>query len=459
MVTTTQRQGPAIEIDQVWKRFRKGGTEGLLWEAATRAARRLMGGQSAQKDVFWALRDVSLHVRRGEAVGIIGPNGAGKSTLLKVLSRVLRADRGQVRVNGRLSGLIEVGAGFHGDLSGRENIYVNGAILGMSRREIHAKFDRIVEFAGLRDFLDMPVKRYSSGMYVRLGFAIAAHMEPDVLLVDEVLSVGDVSFKARCMNAMRQFLRSGTSILFVSHNLAAVKRFCDRVVLLDHGGVRCTGSPDEAIAEYSRLVSDLEDANPSGIENTHIGGRSDQPSAARITGVRILDGDGRPSRTFTSGQPVRIELDYWIDPACGGIENPNIALSVHMFGAGLFYQFESRRDGLSLGHCVGAGTLVVELPRLSLGEGIYQVGVALADEKGLPEHDWHDRAYRIQVLADGRTEGPVHQPRTWRALSDDEAKTKATCCCSSDTTIHVHQQVDSIHPQADSVLDEEVLRA
>lgn len=428
----SQAHNVSIEIEGLWKRFRKGGADGLLWESALRGLRKLCGRSAEARDAFWALQDVGLTVRRGEAVGIIGPNGAGKSTLLKILSRVLRPDRGQVRVHGRLSGLIEVGAGFHGDLSGRENIFVNGAILGMRHSEIRRKFDQIVEFSGIGEFLDMPVKRYSSGMYVRLGFSIAAHMEPEVLLVDEVLSVGDVQFKAKCMDAMRGFLRRGTSVLFVSHNLAAIKRFCDRVVLLDHGRVRLEGLPDAAIAEYSRLVSDMEDANPTGIENSHIGGRGRVDSRARITAVRILDGSGRPARTFTSGQPVRLEIDYTIDPATGGIDDPNFVISAHMFGAGLFYQFESLRDGLRLGRCVGTGTLAVDLPRLALGEGVYQIGVALADQKGLPEHDWHDRAYRVNVVSDGATDGPVHQPREWQVVAGgDESRCEqpiaATC--------------------------------
>jgi len=419
----SQMPTTAIEVSNVWKRFRKGGADGLLWESALRGLRRLCGRNSEPRDAFWALQDINLNVRPGEAVGIIGPNGAGKSTLLKILSRVLRPDRGHIAVHGRLSGLIEVGAGFHGDLTGRENIFVNGAILGMRYDEIRRKFDRIVEFSGIGEFLDMPVKRYSSGMYVRLGFSIAAHMEPDVLLVDEVLSVGDVQFKAKCMDAMRGFLRRGTSVLFVSHNLAQIKRFCDRVVLIDHGRVRLEGSPDAAIAEYSRLVSDMEDANPGGIENSHIGGRGRTGTRACITAVRILDADGRPARTFTSGQPMRLELDYHIDPATGGIDNPNFVVSAHMFGAGLFYQFQSLRDGLRPGRCVGNGTVAIDLPSLALGEGVYQIGVALADEKGLPEHDWHDRAYRINVVADGATEGPVHQPRRWQVAtrSDDGA--------------------------------------
>ncbi|GMV96632.1 MAG: hypothetical protein AMXMBFR83_09940 [Phycisphaerae bacterium] len=407
---------PAIEVAGIWKRFRKGGSNGLLWEALAGLFRAGPGGRR-DADLFWALQDVSFQARRGEALGVIGPNGAGKSTLLKILSRILRADRGRLTVHGRLSGLIEVGAGFHGDLTGRENIYVNGAILGMKRAEIRRKFDRIVEFAGIGEFLDMPVKRYSSGMYVRLGFSVAAHMEPDILLVDEVLSVGDVSFKARCMEAMRGFLRRGTAVLFVSHNLSAVKRFCDRVILLDRGRVRCDGPPDTAIAEYSRLLGELEDANPGGLDDSHIGGQSRGEGPARITSVRILNSAGQPARTFTAGEKASILIGYETNPAAGAW-TPNFAVSVHLFGAGLFYQFESRRDGLSLEPCRGRGTVAVELPRLALGEGVYQVGVALADERGLPEHDWHDRAYRIQVVSDGRTEGAVYQERRWRVLEE-----------------------------------------
>ena len=410
----------AIEVDGLWKRFRKGGGESFLWEALAHRIRGMLGRGGKVNDTFWALQDVSLQVHSGEAVGIIGPNGAGKSTLLKVLSRILRPDRGQVRVHGRLSGLIEVGAGFHGDLTGRENIFINGAILGMTRQEVRRKFDAIVEFAGIGDFLDMPVKRYSSGMYVRLGFSVAAHMDPDVLLVDEVLSVGDVSFKAKCMDAMRGFLRRGTSILYVSHNLSSVKRFCDRALLLDHGHVRCVGSPDETIAEYSRLVDELEQAHPTGIENSHIGGRSRQRGPANITAVRILDEHNRPTHTFTSGQKLRLEIDYAIDPGLAGRWEPNFAISMHLFGAALFYQFESRRDGLRVDPRATAGTVAVELPSLSLGEGVYQIGVALADEKGLPEYDWHDRAYRIRVAGDGTTDGPVHEQRVWEVVSAEE---------------------------------------
>jgi ABC-type polysaccharide/polyol phosphate transport system ATPase subunit len=407
----------AMEIEGLSKRFYRGGNEGILWVSLARMLRRTFTGRCGRDNLFWALQDINLKVRRGEAVGIIGPNGAGKSTLLKILSRVLRPTHGHMQINGRLSGLIEVGAGFHADLSGRENIYINGAILGMGHREIKCKFDRIVEFAGIRDFLDMPVKRYSSGMFVRLGFSIAAHMEPDILLVDEVLSVGDVQFKAKCMDAMRNFLRKGTSIIFVSHNLASIKRFCDRAMLIDHGRIQYEGTPDNTISEYSRLVSDLEDANPQGIENSHIGGCTNNNGPVSIKSVRILDGDGRPANRLVSGQPARLEVDYDIDPASGGLTDPNLVVAAHMFGAGLFFRFDTLRDGVKLGHCIGQGTVTIDLPQLHIGEGVFQISVAFADEKGLPQHDWHDRAYRIHVEADGQTDGPVHQPRKWQIIN------------------------------------------
>ena len=421
---------PAVEISGLWKRFRKGGAQGMLWESLARAVRSRIQGRPSGSDVFWALQDVNLSAFPGEALGVIGPNGAGKSTLLKVLSHILRPDRGAVSIHGRLSGLIEVGAGFHGDLTGRENIFINGAILGMKRAEIRRKFDAIVEFAGIREFLDMPVKRYSSGMYVRLGFSVAAHMDPDILLVDEVLSVGDVTFKARCMDVMRNFLRRGTCVLFVSHNLSAVKRFCDRVVLLDHGKVRCSGRPDDAIAEYSRLISDLEDANPEGVENSNIGGQCADRGPARLTGVHVLNADGQPARRFIAGEPMRVVIEYDRDAAASNWE-PNFIVSVHLFGAGLFYQFDSRRDGLHLEPGLGRGAVAVDLPRISLGEGIYQIGVAMADERGLPAHDWHDRAYRIQVVSDGVTEGAVYQQRQWHLLETESSEPARSASAAS----------------------------
>ena len=243
----------AIEFDHVWKKFKKGESYDSLRDLIPAMAKRLFTANRAdalRPREFWAVQDVSFAVRRGEALGIIGPNGAGKSTVLKLLSKILRPNKGAIHVNGRLSALIEIGAGFHPDLTGRENIYLNGAILGMTRKEINGKFDQIVEFSGLEDFIDTPVKRYSSGMYARLGFSVAAHVDPEILLVDEVLSVGDMSFQHRCIEKMRQRLASGVAVIFVSHNLQAEASLCHRAVVLSRGSKVFDGSPGEAIDAY-----------------------------------------------------------------------------------------------------------------------------------------------------------------------------------------------------------------
>src|SRR3954466_89635 len=199
---------------------------------------------------FWAVRDVSFQIPTGQAVGIIGHNGAGKSTILKLLANITAPSAGEIRINGRLSALIEVGSGFHPELSGRENVYLSGSIMGMRRREIDAKLDSIVEFAGVRQFIDTPVKRYSSGMYVRLGFAIAAHLDPEILLLDEVLAVGDAAFQAKCMARIKELEAGGTTIVFISHDLTAVERLCQRVILMRHGQIALEGRPRDVIKEY-----------------------------------------------------------------------------------------------------------------------------------------------------------------------------------------------------------------
>jgi lipopolysaccharide transport system ATP-binding protein len=226
----------------------------------------------AEQD-FWALQDVSFGVNRGEVVGIIGHNGAGKSTLLKILSRITKPTRGTVHLRGRVGSLLEVGTGFHPELTGRENIFLNGAILGMRRHEIDKKFDQIVEFAEIEQFLDTPVKRYSSGMYVRLAFAVAAHLEPEILIVDEVLAVGDLSFQRKCMGRMRDVGRSGSTILFVSHNMSAVESLCTRAILLDHGKVAMDGGVHELVQEYHRRVLHTQGDGGSALSEINTPGR------------------------------------------------------------------------------------------------------------------------------------------------------------------------------------------
>lgn len=250
-----------VEFTGVWKRFRKGSRARSIRDALPAVASRLWdwtaprpNSDALPSGEFYSLKDVSFQVSSGECLGIIGPNGAGKSTILKCASRILRPNRGSVRVDGRVSALIEVGAGFHPDLTGRENVYLNGTILGMRRREIADQFDAIVDFAGLTEFIDMPVKRYSSGMYARLGFAVAAFMNPDVLLIDEVLSVGDMNFARKCERKIKEILSGDTTVVFISHNLAAVRTVCDRVLVLAGGQVVFDGDPDPAIRAYHDVV-------------------------------------------------------------------------------------------------------------------------------------------------------------------------------------------------------------
>jgi lipopolysaccharide transport system ATP-binding protein len=257
----------ALEFVGVWKKFGKGERYDSLRDLVPAVVKALLSTNhrdALKAREFWALKDVSFQIKRGEAVGIIGSNGSGKSTALKLLSGILKSTKGEVKVNGKLSALIEVAAGFHPDLTGRENIYLNGTILGMRKPEIDRKFDEIVDFSGLEDFIDTPVKRYSSGMYARLGFSVAAHVDPDILLVDEVLSVGDMSFQQRCVEKMQEKIRSEVAVIFVSHNLPAVANLCERAILLSKGDVIVDGPCEKAIEAYVKAMGSWDSKSESG---------------------------------------------------------------------------------------------------------------------------------------------------------------------------------------------------
>jgi lipopolysaccharide transport system ATP-binding protein len=258
----------AIRVEHLGKQYRLGGQQALystfretLVNAAKTPVRWLKGELRTGRNKFWALEDISFEIKHGEAVGIIGRNGAGKSTLLKILSRITNPTRGRVDIYGRVGSLLEVGTGFHPELTGRENIYLNGAILGMSRVEIVRKFDEIVNFSGIEKFLDTPVKHYSSGMYVRLAFAVAAHLEPEILVVDEVLAVGDAEFQKKCLGKMGDVAKEGRTVLFVSHNMAAVKRLCSRTIYLEKGNIYFDGETSAAIQEYNGEIKEILVAN------------------------------------------------------------------------------------------------------------------------------------------------------------------------------------------------------
>jgi lipopolysaccharide transport system ATP-binding protein len=301
----------AISISGLGKRYNIGAQlqrsktlRDAITNAATAPFRRLKhaGSSTGHVTTIWALRDVSFDVEPGQVVGIIGRNGAGKSTLLKILSRITEPTTGTAVVNGRVGSLLEVGTGFHQELSGRENIYLNGAILGMTRAEIGQKFDEIVAFSEIGDFLDTPVKRYSSGMFVRLAFAVAAHLDPEVLLVDEVLAVGDLNFQRKCLGQMERIAGAGRTVLFVSHNMNAVRGLCTRAVQIDGGRLAADGPADEVVRDYIAQQT----GSASVLELPRALGKAEE---LLITAVRVLDESGRSAGPFHSSAPLVVEID------------------------------------------------------------------------------------------------------------------------------------------------------
>jgi lipopolysaccharide transport system ATP-binding protein len=302
-----------LEFSHVSKRYLVRGDGAAADPAAGRLARGWRRLRPPTEE-FWAVRDVSFQVRRGEALGIIGHNGAGKSTILKLLSKITAPTKGEIVINGRLSALIEVGSGFHPELSGRENVYLSGSILGMRRRDIAAKLESIVDFAGVRQFIDMPVKRYSSGMYVRLGFAIAAHLDPDILLLDEVLAVGDAAFQAKCSERIKDLVAAGTTIVFISHDLNAVQRLCQRAILMDHGQIAAEGLPRDVLKAYHGAAVGTGPLAPG----TAAAAQREWPDAAtapgddavRLRRVRVRTREGTTAGTLDIRYPVGIEFEY-----------------------------------------------------------------------------------------------------------------------------------------------------
>lgn len=304
-----------IEFDHVSKGYRLGASRTSLRETVPHLARKLFSrnGAHADNQIFWALDDVSFNVEQGEVLGIIGHNGAGKSTILKLLSKVTYPDSGNIKTKGRMAALIELGAGFHPDLSGRENVYLNGSILGLKRHEIDAQFDNIVEFAGLEKFIDTPIKRYSSGMYVRLAFAVAAHVRADILLVDEVLSVGDMAFQQKSLAKMNELRDSGATIIFISHNLAAVQSFCDRVLLLHSGRIAASGSFPDVLQTYKQLEQETrmaalrrkEAGNAISLEDAN-----ETPGTDMITKVELLNSAQQSTREFHPAESLTVRCHY-----------------------------------------------------------------------------------------------------------------------------------------------------
>lgn len=373
----------AIAVEHVSKVYRLGAIGvGTLaddltrwWGRLRRQSRRgtIIGDEQRQRrdgDTFWALRDVSFEVEQGSVLGIIGRNGAGKSTLLKILSRVTGPTSGEIKIRGRISSLLEVGTGFHPELTGRENVFLNGAILGMTKAEIRSRFDEIVAFAEIADHLDTPVKRYSSGMYVRLAFAVAAHLEPDTLIVDEVLAVGDASFQRKCLGKMQDVAGHGRTVLFVSHSMAAVQALCAKTLVLSEGRPIFNGDTARAVAMY--LGDKQANTGKNVAERTDREGNG----AIRFTGVDVARGGGQNGRVVQSGDPITITLSFQRHRP---VARPTFYLGIYdPLGIQLVHLNTKTADD-SMWADVEKGTVTCRIPRLPLPPGRYSLTAAVTE--------------------------------------------------------------------------------
>ena len=363
-------------------------------------------GKATSQNTIWALRDVSFEVEQGETLGLIGPNGSGKSTTLKLLAKITEADSGVVEIHGTVVPLIEVGAGFHQDLTGRENIYLNGSILGLKKREVQSRLDSIIEFAEIPQFLDTPLKKYSSGMSVRLGFAIAVHINPDVLLVDEVLAVGDIRFQRKCIAKMKEVVTSGRTVVFVSHNMTAVQSLCKRCVLLFNGQVAAYGESQNVVNAY--LTNAYNRGSAAGVSKT----ADPRTMICSFLKVECQDPAGHRIASVRHGEDLIIAGEYLLNQP---VANGRIAFAVHGADGMTLYESDTRRHGKTLDLEAGAHRFRLRFPKLALLPGIYSFTVSLSDLDNTVFYGYAPNALDFEVTSDRPNSpvGVVELPTEW----------------------------------------------
>lgn len=371
----------AIIVDDVSKRFR------LYSERNQSLKATILNRGRGRYEEFWALRNVSFDIKTGETFGLIGHNGSGKSTMLKCLAKILKPDSGKIEVNGRMSALLELGAGFHPELSGRENVYLNASILGMSTKEVDRSFDEIVSFAGLERFIDTPVKNYSSGMYVRLGFSVAVQADPEVLLIDEVLAVGDEEFQRKCAERLSELRNDGATIVVVSHSLGSVRSICDRVAWLDHGNLRSVGDTSEVVDNYLAEVTSDRSGPPS--EGARWGS-----GEGLIENLELLGPDGVPTSRFRTGDDIRFRLHYRTSEV---LDQPVFGIAVHTVDGVHVTGPNTREAGARIEQIEGAGFVDLQIKDCLLLPGTYDLSATLTNRTAEHVYDYRHRALRFDV--------------------------------------------------------------
>ncbi len=379
---------PVVVAEHVSKKFRMYRERNNSIKAA------VMRGGRAKVDVFWALDDVSLEVQQGSTTGLVGANGSGKSTMLKCLARILRPDKGSVSTVGKMSALLELGAGFHPELTGRENVFLNGAILGLKQRELQERFDDIVDFAGIGQFIDEPVKNYSSGMYVRLGFSVAINVQPDILLVDEVLAVGDEAFQRKCLERFAELKHNGKTVIIVSHSMQSVVNMCDHAIWFQKGHKMADGDPKEVVEAYTGSIV-LDEHRPADKGDRWGSGE------ARIERVELLDREGREVTRLKSGEPLTLRLSYTTSEP---VARPVFSVSVQTLQGVVISNPTTREAELVPEKLDGSGRLELTLPRLPLLPGTYDVTVSVTDFTMAHPYDVRRNVLRFDVDRKGPTE-------------------------------------------------------
>lgn len=373
--------GDAITVSGVSKRYRKYHERNQSLKAT------VMRGRRARYEEFWALRDVSLAIKAGTTYGLVGENGSGKSTLLKCMARILRADEGRLEVRGKVSALLELGAGFHPELSGRENVFLNGALLGMGAKEIRSRFDDIVGFAGLEDFIDAPVKNYSSGMYVRLGFAVAINVDPDVLLIDEVLAVGDAEFQERCIEKFGDLRNSGKTLVIVSHALESIRNLCDEAAFLEQGVLKGVGPAGQICDQY------LDEVHSNRVDGS-VDGMRFGSGEARVERIELLGADEQPTHDVRTGDAVTIRIHYQADEP---IERPVFGLGISRIDAVHVTGPNTKDADMVPEKISGPGVVDLVVDRLLLVPGTYEISASIYDFHISHAYDSRRDIYRFDV--------------------------------------------------------------